>query len=152
MPSFYWNLICGTDGSTELYFHTVHGGRHIWRFIPLKIQDYYGYIFHEGGVDLSGVEQNNIHHEQYEGCDLTNHKPICVDMTVEINSFCKDVESLVTKKFMQALEPTCLAGSDSILATLAVISCCLRISFTVRLRLPHFNRVLLPHGALPLPF
>ena len=60
LPSFYWDLLVGTDTSSGSPFHTVYEPSHLWRFIPQSIRRYWLHddVFGECGC-YSGCEESS---------------------------------------------------------------------------------------------
>ena len=99
-PSFYWDLLVGTDTSSGSPFHTVYEPSHLWRFIPQSIRRYWLHddIFGEGGC--------------YSGCEESSPPSFFRDRTLDLEEFTSNINEYTIRGFLDALDPSRLADPN----------------------------------------
>lgn len=99
-PSFYWDILVGSDTDSGAAFHQVYPGKHLWRFIPHSIRRYWL------DEDIFGPEG------AYYGC--SEHLPPSYfrDRTFDLNDFVSNINLYTSRGFLQALDPSRLADPN----------------------------------------
>jgi len=99
-PSFYWDLLVGSDTDSGAAFHQVYPAKHLWRFIPHSIRRYWL------DEDMFGREGD------YYGCSELLPPSYFRDRTLDLNEFVSNINSYTCRGFLQALGPSRLADPN----------------------------------------
>ena len=91
-PSFFWNLLTGSEAVSGTRFCTVYEPSMLWRFIPETLRTYW----RESLVNLNAWEFI---------CTDTEPSSYFNDRTVDIEKFHCDIKSYTMKKTLSALDP-----------------------------------------------
>jgi len=99
-PSFYWDILVGSDTDSGAAFHQVYPAKHLWRFIPHSIRRYWL------DEDMFGREGD------YYGCSEFLPPSYFRDRTLDLNEFVSNINSYTCRGFLQALDPSRLSDRN----------------------------------------
>jgi len=102
-PSFYWNLLSGTDEVTKTHFHQTFGPEKLWKFIPDSLRKYWMRSLQKITFEDSEV---------YASVTETLPKSHFVDRTLELKQFWADIEEYSFEGMLRALDPQRVKGHE----------------------------------------
>ena len=103
-PSFFWNLLSGSEKESGKYFQNVYTPKKLWKFVPTSLRPQWirairGAYNHE----LSDCEHNRINHNRYSRCTISFPEPYFVDRSEDVKTFQEKVESRELKQLLTLL-------------------------------------------------
>ena len=97
-PSFFWDILVGTDASTSVPFHMTYTPDYLWQFIPIPVRRYW----------LKSIEEWGV----YSECSLDFPVSLFQDRTNDIDDFTKNISEYTYSGFLKALDPSRLPGVE----------------------------------------